>query len=365
MADRTTQNKQDDLLEQIRILGVQMAVIFLLYGLYAAFSFIAMYCLLLRGIRESRPRATLFIITFFEFVITTSYLVLRFVFFLIIIPKSTQSVVDAGPEYFIHIDSLASHYRIATEFMLRFIFVFSDGIVIWRTWSLFPYKTSVKVLLSLCLLASSICIFVDAGLYTEKVLESGFNAVDDPRQNMMVIIPLLITNLIATGLVCYTAWRHRRDIHQRLGKTKMTFKIQRILVLLSQSGFIYCVIWVYSFSVLKDTSLGIYSDSMPLIAALYPALIIMFTTLEDYRHGSQEESALAKDDDVSSASSRKNYPLIMIVLKGSDNPLTISVKSFNACDCLTTLSEDGFPDKAASHSTTLKDRVGLPLAFTA
>ncbi|THU91253.1 hypothetical protein K435DRAFT_841105 [Dendrothele bispora CBS 962.96] len=245
MANSTTQNKQDVLLEHIRILGVEMAVIFLLYGLYAAFSFIAIYCLLLRGIRESRPRVTLFIITLFEFLITTSYLVLNFVFFLIIIPKSTESVVDAGPEFLARIDSLASKYRIATEFMLRFIFVFSDGIVIWRTWSLFPYKTSVKVLLSLCLLASSI--------YTEKVLQDGFSAVDDPRQNMMVIIPLLITNLVATLLVCHTACK---DV--------------------------------------STPSLGIYSDAMPLIAALYPALIIMFTTLEDYRYGSQEEVILSR-----------------------------------------------------------------------
>ncbi|THU81072.1 hypothetical protein K435DRAFT_844862 [Dendrothele bispora CBS 962.96] len=170
MANWMTQNKRDDiLLEHIRTLGVEMAVIFLLY-------------------------------------------------------------VDAGPEYFVRIDSLASKYRIATEFMLRFIFVSSDGIVIWRTWSLFSYRKSVKVLLSLCLLASSICIFVDAGLYTEKVLQDGFNAVDDPRQNMMVIIPLLITNLVATVLVCYMTWRHRKDIRQSLGNTvKMTSKIQRIL----------------------------------------------------------------------------------------------------------------------------------------
>ncbi|THU94424.1 hypothetical protein K435DRAFT_162915 [Dendrothele bispora CBS 962.96] len=95
------------------------------------------------------------------------------------------------------------------------------------------------------------------------------------------------------------AWRHRKDIRQRLGKTvKMSFKIQKILVLLSQSGFVYCIIWISNICVIifsKDIStpsLGIYSDAMPLIAALYPALIIMFTTLEDYRYGSQENQVI-------------------------------------------------------------------------
>jgi len=62
---------------------------------------------------------TLFIITLLEFIITTSYLALRFVFFLIITPKSAQSVINAGPGYFERIETLASRFRIATEFLLR------------------------------------------------------------------------------------------------------------------------------------------------------------------------------------------------------------------------------------------------------
>ncbi|THU91262.1 hypothetical protein K435DRAFT_236916 [Dendrothele bispora CBS 962.96] len=66
--------------------------------------------------------------------------------------------------------------------------------------------------------------------------------------------------------------------------------------------FCICVI-IFS----KDTStpsLGIYSDAMPLIAALYPALIIMFTTLEDYRYGSQEEDILSRSIKFASGSQK-------------------------------------------------------------
>ncbi|KAK7471921.1 hypothetical protein VKT23_000023 [Stygiomarasmius scandens] len=301
MSQYPPSTQSDDLLQHIRTLGVEMAVIFLLYGLYAAFSLIAMYCLLLRGIRNSKPRTTLFIITFLEFIITTSYLALRFVFFLIIIPKSTQSVINAGPGYFERIETLASRFRIATEFLLRLNFVFSDGIVIWRTWSLFPYKTPIKVLLSLCLLGSSACIFVDAGMYAQKVLRGGFDAVDDPRQTMIVILPLLITNLVATTLVGYMAWNHRKDIQRNLkASAKMSSRIQKILLLLLESGLIYCGIWISNIFVIifskniSAPSLGIYSDAMPFIAALYPVLIIMLTTLEDYKSGPENEMVVSR-----------------------------------------------------------------------
>ena len=71
----------------------------------------------------------------------------------------------------------------------------------------------------------------------------------------------IVTNILATLLVAWKAWsvkslvlnvtiaekwsrQHRRVIKKNLGKETRRTRVEKILALLIESGFLYCIIWV-------------------------------------------------------------------------------------------------------------------------
>jgi hypothetical protein len=96
----------------------------------------------------------------------------------------------------------------------------------------------------------------------QKFDPSGFHA-------LIQVLPLLVTNIVATSLMAYKMWcvhihpgqrlrrtfvccvdQPRRQYRQQI-KVQLDFpknkktKVERILVILTESGMIYCLIWVY------------------------------------------------------------------------------------------------------------------------
>ena len=78
---------------------------------------------------------------------------------------------------------------------------------------------------------------------------------------LMVTMPLLLTNVVATVLVGGKVWYvglgerfaylltvsvryYRREIKSALGSWRKTSRVEKVLVLLLESGCIYCLIWV-------------------------------------------------------------------------------------------------------------------------
>ncbi|THU76602.1 hypothetical protein K435DRAFT_704503 [Dendrothele bispora CBS 962.96] len=61
---------------------------------------------------------------------------------------------------------------------------------------------------------------------------------------MILTIPLIFTNLVATVLIGYKTWCHHRNIQNNLGNAGSSSKVQKILLLLMESGIIYLILWV-------------------------------------------------------------------------------------------------------------------------
>ncbi|THU87605.1 hypothetical protein K435DRAFT_804177 [Dendrothele bispora CBS 962.96] len=105
-------------------------------------------------------------------------------------------------------------------------------------------------------------------------------------------LPLLITNVLATALVGYKAWSHRKAIKQNLMSTGTNMsKALKTLWLLIESGLVYCTIWMAYIIVIETgpnpndayatSSALIFASIIPLLAALFPSLLILVAALED------------------------------------------------------------------------------------
>ncbi|KAH9920556.1 uncharacterized protein BXZ73DRAFT_80128 [Epithele typhae] len=102
----------------------------------------------------------------------------------------------------------------------------------------------------------------------------------------------LLTNLVATALIGFRAWQHRRFLREYLGD-KHGSRSLAVLSLLVESGVGYCVIWVVMVAIeavhtygSKRSGRAIYGvvdvvgrGFLPLAIAIYPMVVIILVSV--------------------------------------------------------------------------------------
>ncbi|KAL1736426.1 hypothetical protein EV714DRAFT_198555 [Schizophyllum commune] len=102
-------------------------------------------------------------------------------------------------------------------------------------------------------------------------------------RTLVMTVPLLFTNIVATTFIAVTVWWYRRDIKGALGLFARKSQVERVLVLLLETGFIYCVLWaLYIAFESNDSGAGFtpmqgLSVVIPFITGLYPPVIVIIT----------------------------------------------------------------------------------------
>ncbi|KAM5536539.1 hypothetical protein V8D89_009816, partial [Ganoderma adspersum] len=107
-------------------------------------------------------------------------------------------------------------------------------------------------------------------------------------------ISSLTTNVLATSLIAYKAWEHRREVKKYFSEAGAKSQILKTLALLVESGTIYCAMTVYfivfySRGMLVPSSVGgaetkaatyvIYGCIGPVVA-IYPTMILFLVVLK-------------------------------------------------------------------------------------
>ncbi|KAH7874514.1 uncharacterized protein C8R40DRAFT_1237929 [Lentinula edodes] len=178
----------------------ETAVGFCLYGIYATFSFIAIYFLLTRhgGDATKKARLVLLTVIIFMFINSTSLVILDLEYILVQIPLGSFNPPDIQKT-----TKILGNIKISGNFLERLNFLINDGIVVWRAWILFPRNWHIKLLLGFCLLACGVCNVFDAASGAVNVLKN-YQAVGAGTKEFLVLtLPLLVTNIVATFLIGY------------------------------------------------------------------------------------------------------------------------------------------------------------------
>ncbi|TFK87855.1 hypothetical protein K466DRAFT_652957 [Polyporus arcularius HHB13444] len=189
-----------------------------------------------------------------------------------------------------------------------------DAIVWWRA-SMIWRGLSRYVVLSLCavLLSATFALSVvdtcgACNIALVSTSEGGLGRLfAGTRFGTAASILSLTTNVVATCLTGYKAWVHGRFLKQYLSEGSTMTSVERILILLTESGLAYGAIWVFVVAYqVGEMNLAIYSDGssrvsywlvagyfvdgalVPLIA-IYPMFIIVLVALKK----SQMESSFA------------------------------------------------------------------------
>ncbi|TFK81879.1 hypothetical protein K466DRAFT_501367, partial [Polyporus arcularius HHB13444] len=124
-----------------------------------------------------------------------------------------------------------------------------DSIVWWRAWVLWPDNRVIR----------SICAIVIL-LTTTQAAAAG-NTIPAPQLGLGSVatrgtmfsgdawgiaagLSSFLTNAVATSLIAYRAWEHRRVVMSYLRGQSRRTQVERTLALLVESGLLYCALWV-------------------------------------------------------------------------------------------------------------------------
>ncbi|KAL1678282.1 hypothetical protein EV122DRAFT_252081 [Schizophyllum commune] len=141
----------------------------------------------------------------------------------------------------------------------NFNYLVSDAVVVWRAYILWSDSLVAKgILLS----------FLTGTLAIQSDVKLAF---------------LLATNVVATVLVGVKFWYYRRDIKGALGLFTRKSQVEKVLVLLLESGITYCAIWIAYTIIWTDAEkLNIsyytsdtFGSAIHNIAGIYPTFVVL------------------------------------------------------------------------------------------
>jgi len=178
------------------------------------------------------------------------------------------------------------------EALFMFNMVIGDSVVIWRAWVLYQRTLWVVSIPCIMLLMSFVFSVIDTVCLTEagwsdKSAIAGGGGVCDHAELMSWAFSL-ITNVTCTTLIGFKAWQHRkatRALNIAVNPRRMSG--DRILSILVESGFIYCLFWltqlILFFDISRESPLIyvylLFAGMGDQISGLYPTLIIVIVNL--------------------------------------------------------------------------------------
>ncbi|KAK7437619.1 hypothetical protein VKT23_018518 [Stygiomarasmius scandens] len=234
----------------------------------------AVYVLTQQGLRKSLPRCFLLAAASMMLFNSTILFAIHVMFDLAQIESLGNPNYD--PQTIMNWESAAVVFS-------RLSYLIGDTIVVWRAWILFDGEIVFRLMLATCVLASTALLTVDAFFSIRKNLDFDYSK-GTPLPPAILPGILLCTNLIATLFVTYKAWHYRQFFKAHLGTAKRKSQAQQILVLLVESGFIYCGLWivgiVWTAGRLSVTAGAYIGVIFPHAASLYPTLIILLSAIQ-------------------------------------------------------------------------------------
>ncbi|KAL1746651.1 hypothetical protein HDZ31DRAFT_61974 [Schizophyllum fasciatum] len=128
---------------------------------------------------------------------------------------------------------------LAAFLTVRFNYLVSDLIVVWRAWVLWRDNRVAQGMLALFMLGALESI--PAVLGTQGLWQLGL-----PSMQILTAAGyclLLGTNSVATILIGIKAWQFRRQIQSAIKLVTRKSQVERVFGLLLESGLAYCIIW--------------------------------------------------------------------------------------------------------------------------
>ncbi|TRM69058.1 hypothetical protein BD626DRAFT_562863 [Schizophyllum amplum] len=256
----------------LQIMIMRTGVELLLYGVQMAL-FVAALSVLMR--RKDRPRLTIAAIACLS-LFSTIAVVIDVTFLLVRFAAMYRTTVSSFTEKLKLLD-----VGLAVSF--RSNYFISDAVVVWRAWVLWPNNRMAKGVLVGCICGSAVGVIIEC-VWTLKLDVDIFGYFSFPIYRLMLIMPLLLTNVAATILIGVRFWYHRRFME---GTSSSMSQAEKVIVLLLESGFVYCFFWVVYLVVGVTTgqnralsAFAIFNAACHNISGIYPTFLVLAVALQ-------------------------------------------------------------------------------------
>ncbi|KAL1682648.1 hypothetical protein EV122DRAFT_203218 [Schizophyllum commune] len=153
-----------------------------------------------------------------------------------------QLALQLNPFVILHTIKMFKDINTMEVAMVRVNFILCDFVVVWRAWIVWTGNKYVHGLLILCLVASIACSVADFVITYHAIQTLDIYGPAETRV-LLDVVPLLVTNIVASVLVGIKVWDYRRTIKRSLGQHSRT-RVEKVMMLLVESGLIYAAIWI-------------------------------------------------------------------------------------------------------------------------
>ncbi|EKM61611.1 uncharacterized protein PHACADRAFT_204776 [Phanerochaete carnosa HHB-10118-sp] len=174
--------------------------------------------------------------------------------------------------------------------------ILSDCIVLWRAWVLWS-KRRLLTAISVVLVSSTL---VMSSLNVRNSCQIGYttgNEFTNDVYGLAAFVLSLLTNIWATSLISYKAWRHRNSVRRAFKGGSAGTRSAKILMLFVDSGLLYCGLWILLVAYIVVTKYGIsglirvrfirdmenaVSSVLIDIIGMYPTTLVLLVFLTDF-----------------------------------------------------------------------------------
>jgi len=166
---------------------------------------------------------------------------------------------------------------------------------------LYPRNKQARGVIVFCMLGSITAIVTTLAIS----LRSRSASLTVSISNLTYYVPLLFTNVVATLLVGAKFWEFRTQIIAHLYPSgqpgeRRTSPVNRVLVLLTESGMIYCLYWILSMissvAIMGAFAAEIFECVLPQLSCIYLSTVILVSLQKSFNMNSilseQPDSAL-------------------------------------------------------------------------
>ncbi|KIJ41129.1 hypothetical protein M422DRAFT_68402 [Sphaerobolus stellatus SS14] len=277
---------------------VRIAVETVCYGVYILLFSLSTSILWQRIIvKKSVAARILLFVTLFMFMACTLFLALDIIDIIrrlqiILLDNPTMSFQDK----LTHANFALVKYVWTGELLFIFMLVFGDSIVVWRTWALYRGSEYYLILPVLTWTGSAVAAFFELGcdIHAKFSLENkdpsaGSIGPDSCARADTISFSLsYATNIICTLLIGFKIWQYRRSMRDFLESARRKTQVEKILILLVESGVIY--LGIYTFQALPIYGQSFNSRSLVAVEAvnaivqqaigMYPTAIVVLVELQ-------------------------------------------------------------------------------------
>ncbi|KAA1475851.1 hypothetical protein DENSPDRAFT_853276 [Dentipellis sp. KUC8613] len=231
---------------------------------------------------KSRPRLVMLVLITAMYIVATAHFGLLIAFAYILDAKGLDGHGGIKHQYAAQLGNIQG----TLTFLPMINYLISDAIVVWRAWLVCERKFKIMfpsfILLALSLAAVVVSVVVFE-MHANCDAAVNRDALISLNAGLAFCFLAILNNMWSTGVIAWTAWQHRKSIREHLSFGNRRSQVENILVLLVESGALYCccmIVYGVNLAVKNNALDNCIVPMLVHISGIYPTVVVVLACLQ-------------------------------------------------------------------------------------